>query len=282
MPHKRGKIPQKTKERVYEHLRTEPTTTIEHLMEEFGLTKEATSGLYGYAKQRGWLKPVPPTTPPTVPPTVPHGETPPSMETPPPPNPKVPPSSETPPNAHTPNTQPPSVSPVSRPIATTKAMGNPDSAKETQFNRGFTERPALTTEPRERSVADAAMEAFRLLDSGSRMVDVMVELDLPYDRALTILQNFNALKEEENRREALDTRYLLAWHSIAKEIGEAIRDGCEHYRDESGTCGMWNPRDVDSDFRKRFPGIFTTVGRSTVRLRVLDHPEICALCHGGA
>lgn len=163
-----------------------------------------------------------------------------------------------------------------------KLMGlrvKPGSTVTPNLPKGLEVKPYLG-EPRPQ-VGDLATQAFQLFETGHTGVEVMQTLDLTYDRVVELLKKFNEMKVEETKRDRMwGDEYVTAWYKIAEHMGMILRDKCEHYRDKSGTCGLWEI-DVDPNFRKKFPGLVKTSGRK-IRLVVGDHPEICALCKGGA
>lgn len=142
------------------------------------------------------------------------------------------------------------------------------------------EAPAHPRTPQNLGPGATALEAFRLFESGHTAVDVMTELGVDYDKALDLLKKFNELKVEEARLLAREEHYIPSWFNIAQNIGVEFRDGCDRYSDSSGTCQLYEAKDYDPAFRKTYPGLFKTVGKK-LRLMVMDHPEICALCHRG-
>jgi len=59
-------------------------------------------------------------------------------------------------------------------------------------------RPGVDSAPPWKSVSALTVEAFQYLETGAQMVDVMVELNLTFEQAKSILENYHALKQAES------------------------------------------------------------------------------------
>lgn len=122
--------------------------------------------------------------------------------------------------------------------------------------------------------------AFQTLDTGSTPTDLMLEHNLDPDQLIMVIEKWNKIKEKMWEKDAVEAKYVPAWYEISRTMGEQVRDGCEHYQDENGLCDYWNFTKADSEFRKKYSGMFKTDG-GKLRPRVGEHPEICATCQRG-
>lgn len=125
------------------------------------------------------------------------------------------------------------------------------------------------------------LEAFNALETGASPSDIMTELSLDPDTMLMLMKKFNEIRVEHLRRNMIEARYVPLWYEIAQTMGSSVRDGCMSYVDESGACMYWDLQDIDVGLRNKFPGVFKVAG-NRMRLRVLEHPELCALCNRAA
>lgn len=145
------------------------------------------------------------------------------------------------------------------------------------------ETPVITETRREvkpPTKASQTLQAFQMLEEGATAIDLMADLDLGFEDVKRVLESYKVLKERELILERMEEKYINAWYTNAKYIGASIRDGCEHFSDDSGTCTLWTLKEIEPAFRRRYPGLVKVVAKRT-RYRVMDHPEICCLCKGG-
>ena len=147
------------------------------------------------------------------------------------------------------------------------------------IQRGLGGNPAVPQCPPAATFTDAelAMKAFEMLEAGSSFVDVMDELKLDEKRMGDMLNRYGTMKAAEAKISMMGERYLEGWFKLARYIGEVKRDNCDQYSDETGVCTLFVTREVEKDFRNKYPGMLKIVDKH-IRFYVMEHPETCALC----
>jgi FtsZ-binding cell division protein ZapB len=122
---------------------------------------------------------------------------------------------------------------------------------------------------------ERSLKALEMLEQNMSPVDVMRVLGVEVEEMKGILADWRALRSAYAGKTAKDAMLI-----ISKAMGESVRDVCEHYNQQTGTCTYWRITEMDEELRRSMPTIAKGVG-GKLRYNVQLHPEVCASCPHG-
>jgi transposase-like protein len=119
---------------------------------------------------------------------------------------------------------------------------------------------------------DTKLRALEMLDQNMTPVDLMRVLGIEVETMKSILADWRALRSAYTETTTKDAMLI-----ISKAMGESVRDVCEHYNQQTGTCTYWRITEMDEELRRSMPTIAKGVG-GKLRYNVQLHPEVCSFC----
>jgi hypothetical protein len=122
---------------------------------------------------------------------------------------------------------------------------------------------------------ERSLKALEMLEQNMTPVDVMRVLGIDVEEMKGILADWKALSSAYTGTTTKDAMLI-----INKAMGESVRDVCEHYNQQTGTCTYWRITEMDEELRRSMPTIAKGVG-GKLRYNVQLHPEVCASCPHG-
>jgi hypothetical protein len=122
---------------------------------------------------------------------------------------------------------------------------------------------------------ERSLKALEMLEQNMSPVDIMRVLGIDVEEMKNILANWKALSSAYTGTTTKDAMLI-----INKAMGESVRDVCEHYNQQTGTCMFWRLTEVGEELKRSMPTVAKGVG-GKLRYNVYLHPEICASCPHG-